>query len=147
MMARFCAYVDKVFQLGSQMKTLRDARRRPVIPVGAVFASAFTMFATARGSLHGMEPDSRVPSRLRGLVGSHAPSSDTVGRVYTLMDTLPLRQMLRDISHQLKRNKALPNNGDWYFAAVDGHEFFRQPEAVLFGMPDTHPHDRWRKSN
>ena len=34
--------------------------------------------------------------------------------------------MLHDIACQLKRNKALANGGDWYFAAVDGHEFFRQ---------------------
>jgi hypothetical protein len=141
-MTRFCAYVDKVFALGSRLGTLRDARVRPTIPAGAVFASAFTMFATARGSLHGMEPDVRLPSRLRGLVGAHVPSADTVGRVYTQMDSQPLRQMLRDLAHQLKRNKALPNDGDWYSAAVDGHEFFRQSQTLLPPLPEADPHDR-----
>ena len=142
MMARFCSYVEKVFHLGSRVGSLRDRRPRPVIPVGGVFAWAFTMFATARGSLHGMESDVRVPSRLRGLVGPQVPSSDTVGRVYALMDSTPLREMLRDLAQQLKRNKALPNAGDWYFAAVDGHEFFRQPETLLPPLPDPDPHDR-----
>lgn len=147
MMARFCSYAEKVFQLGSRLGSLRDARRRPVIPVTGVFASAFTMFATARGSLHGMEPDVRIPSRLQGLVGPHVPSSDTVGRVYAQMDSSPLREMLRDFARQLKRNKALPNNGNWYFAAVDGHEFFRQPQTPLPPLPDPDPHDRWKRGD
>ena len=46
-----------------------------------------------------------------------------------------------DVAFRLKRNKALANGGDWYFAAVDGHEFFRQPQTLLPRMPDPHPHD------
>lgn len=140
MMARFCAYVDKVFALGERLDRLRDSRRRPVIPTAGVFAAAMTMFATGRGSLHGLEPDLRVPARLRGLVGPRLPSSDTIGRVYTGMDSQPLRQMQRDIACQLKRNKALANGGDWYFVAVDGHEFFRQPETLLRTMPAANAH-------
>jgi hypothetical protein len=139
MMARFCAYVEKVFALGSRLSTLRDARRKPVIPTAGVFASAMTMFATARGSLHGLEPDLRIPHRLQGLVGPRLPSSDTIGRVYAGMDCQPLRDMLRDIAQQLKRNKAIPNGGDWYFAAVDGHEFFRQSETMLRAMSAANP--------
>ena len=144
MMPRFCAYVEKVFQLGARLGSLRDRRARPVIPVTSVFAFAFTMFASARGSLHGMESDVRIPARLRGLVGPHVPSSDTVGRVYGLMDSAPLRQMLRDFALQLKRNKALSNGGNWYFAAVDGHEFFRQPKTLLPPLPDANTHGRRR---
>lgn len=141
-MGRFCAYVEKVFSLGERMGTLRDTRSRPTIPTRAVFASAFAMFATARCSLHGMEPDLRVPSRLRGLVGPRQPSSDTIGRVYARMDSQGLREMLRDIAGRLKRNKVLANGGDWCFAAVDGHEFFRQPESVLPPLPDAKADDR-----
>jgi hypothetical protein len=125
MMARFSAYVEKVFSLGSRMIALSDARRRPVIPTAGVFTSAFVMFATGRGALNGLESDLRVPARLRGLVGPRLPSCDTIGRVYAGIDSQGLRAMLRDIAHRLKRNKALANGGDWYFAAVDGHEFFR----------------------
>jgi hypothetical protein len=140
MMARFCAYLEKVFAFGSRLGDLRDTRLRPVIPTASVFAAALTMFATGRGSLHGLEPDLRVPARLRGLVGPRLPSSDTIGRVYAGMDSGPLRQMLRDIACQLKRNKAFANGGDWYFVAVDGHEFFRQSETLLRAMPEAHPH-------
>jgi hypothetical protein len=52
MMARFCRYVDKVFQFGQQIQALSDARPRPRIPTAAVFASVWTLFATARGSLN-----------------------------------------------------------------------------------------------
>jgi hypothetical protein len=142
MMARFCAYAEKVFSLGHRMGGLRDARHKPVIPTSGVFASAFVMFATGRGSLHGLESDLRIPSRLRGLVGPRQPSTDTIGRVYAGMDSHGLREILRDIACQLKRNKALANDGDWYFAAVDGHEFFRQSEALLPPLPDADPGDR-----
>jgi hypothetical protein len=146
MMARFCAYVEKVFQVGARLETLRDSRIRPTIPVAGVFASAFAMFATARGSLHGLESDRRIPARLRGLVGPRIPSADTLGRVYAGMDSQPLREMLRDLARQMKRNKVFSDDGGWYFVAVDGHEFFRQPETLLPPLPDPHPHDRRKGS-
>jgi hypothetical protein len=123
-MARFCAYVEKVFGLGDRFPTLTDSRLRPRIPTAAAFASAFTLFATRRGSLNGLEPDLRIPARLRGLVGARIPSVDSIGRIYALMDSQPVRDLLCDIVHQLKRNKALTSHEGWYVAAVDGHEFF-----------------------
>lgn len=139
MMARFCAYVEKVFDLGARLGALRDARLRPLIPTSGVFASVLVMFASGRKSLNALEPDLRIPARLRGLVGRRVPSVDTIGRIYATMDCQGLREMLRGIAGQLKRNKAVSNGGDWYFAAVDGHEFFRQPQALLPALPD--PHD------
>ena len=127
MMARFCAYVEKVFHFSSLLKTLHEPRRIPLIPIGSIFTSAFAMFATARCSLHSMEKDLvRIPTRLRGVVGAHAPSSDTIGRVFAAMDPEPLRQMLRSVHHRLRRNKALLDGGERKIAAVDGHEFFSQ---------------------
>lgn len=123
MMARFCRYVDKVFQFGQQLQTLSDARPRPRIPTAAVFASVWTLFATARGSLNSLEKEVRIPARLQGIVGPQAPSADTIGRVYALWDSQQPRQMLCTINHQVRRNKAL-GMGDLMFAAVDGHEFF-----------------------
>jgi hypothetical protein len=142
MMARFLAYGEKVFSLGSRMAGLVDARVRPMIPTRGVFASAFVMFATGRRALNALESDLRIPARLRGVVGPQVPSCDTIGRVYAGIDSQGLREMLRDIAHQLKRNKALANGGDWYFAAVDGHEFFRQPETLLPSVPDPNARDR-----
>ena len=74
-MARFCAYVEKVFGLGSQLGNLTDARSAPHIPTAAAFAGVFTLFATRRGSLNGLEQDLRVPARLRGIVGPESPAS------------------------------------------------------------------------
>jgi hypothetical protein len=123
-MARFCAYVEKVFGLGRQLGQLTDKRTAPQIPTAAAFASVFTLFATRRGSLNGLEQDLRIPARLRGIVGARVPSVDSIGRIYALMDSPPLRQILCDIAHRLKRNKALSSCEGWYVAAVDGHEFF-----------------------
>lgn len=147
MMPRFCAYVEKVFQLGTRLQTLRDGRQRPAIPVAGVFAWAFAMFATGRRSLHGMEADRQVPSRFQGFVGPRVPSDDTTGRVYASMESQPLREMLRDIAQQMKRNKVFANGGDWQFAAVDGHEFFRQPEALVPPLPEPHADHRWKGSD
>jgi hypothetical protein len=124
MMSRFCAYAEKVFRLGERFPTLTDARLRPSIPTAAAFAGAFTLFATRRGSLNALERDLRIPARLRGLVGAPPPSVDSIGRIYGLMDHGPVRQMLCDIAHRLKRNKVLTSREGWYIAAVDGHEFF-----------------------
>ena len=127
MMARFCAYVEKMFDFSNLLETLHEPRLIPLIPIGSIFTSVFAMFATARRSLHSLEKDLvRIPSRLRGVVGPHAPSSDTIGRVFAIMDPEPLRQMLRSVHHRLRRNKALADGGDWKIAAVDGHEFFSQ---------------------
>jgi hypothetical protein len=94
-MARFCTYAQKVFGLGERFLTLTDSRLRPRIPTAAAFASVFTLFATRRGSLNGLEPDLRIPARLRGIVGPHPPSVDSIGRIYTLMDSPPLRSFSR----------------------------------------------------
>jgi len=123
-MARFCAYVEKVFGLGDHFATLTDSRISPRIKTASAFASVLTLFATRRGSLNGLEPDLRIPARLQGIVGAQPPSVDSIGRIYDVMDSQPVRRLLGDIAHQLKRNKVLSPCEDWYVAAVDGHEFF-----------------------
>jgi len=126
MMRRFLRYADKVFDIGQVAATLRDARVEPRIPTGAIWMSALVMFVTRRGSLNGIEKELRVPKRLDGLLGPGKPSADTIGDVYALMDSEPLRAYLCRINHRLKRNKALPTVLPLRFAAIDGHEFFSQ---------------------
>jgi hypothetical protein len=123
-MARFCAYAEKVFGLGRYLARLTDTRKRPCIPTAAAFAAGFTLFATRRGSLNGLDQDLRIPARLRGIVGPRLPSVDSIGRIYSLMHSAPLRQMMSDVAHQMKRNKALTPCEGWLMAAIDGHEFF-----------------------
>ncbi len=125
MMSRFCRYVDKCFHLQELFPTLTDSRPKPQVSSAAVFASVFALFATHRTSLHSLEKDLvHIPSRLRGVVGPRPPSIDTLGRVYALLDSASLRQVLVQVHHRLKRNKALADGDDLKIAAVDGHEFF-----------------------
>ena len=125
MMRRFCHYVDKCFHLQELFPTLTDSRTKPQIGSAAVFASVFALFASNRTSLNSQEKDLvRIPSRLRGVVGPRPPSVDTIGRVYAVLDSDPIRQMLVHVHRRLKRNKALADGDDLKIAAVDGHEFF-----------------------
>ncbi len=138
MMARFYSYIDKVFQFRRLIASLTDSRLEAVIPTAAVFSTAFAMFVTCRGSLNGIDLDRHFPGRLEKFVGPRVPSGDTIGRVYTQLDSETLREVLRDVHLRIKRNKMLHNTTDWMFAAVDGHEFFRQPQTLLRPVP--HPY-------
>jgi hypothetical protein len=127
MMARFCRYVDKVFDWRAQLATLSDSRPKPQIPTAAIFTSAFMMCATRLRSLNALEGELRVPRRWEKIVGPRKPSADRVGQVTALMDPEALRDMLAGVHHTLRRNKALADN-PWplRFVALDGHEFFSQ---------------------
>jgi hypothetical protein len=126
MMSRFCRYVDKCFGFQRLLPLLTDSRPKPQISSAAVFASIFALFACHRTSLHSLEKDLvHFPARLRGLVGPRPPSIDTLGRVYALANSAGLRQMLVQVHHRLKRNKALADGDDLQVVAVDGHEFFK----------------------
>jgi len=136
MMARFYGYIDKLFEFRRLTAKLTDSRLEPVIPTAAVFGTAFAMFATCRGSLNGIDQQRHFPGRLRNFVGPRVPSGDTVGRVYAQLDSTALREVLRHVHFRIKRNKMLDNVADWLFVAVDGHEFFRQPQTLLRPVPD-----------
>ena len=138
MMARFYGYLDKVFQFRRLVGELTDSRPAAVIPTAAVFGTAFAMFATCRGSLNGIDKERHFPGRLRNFVGPRVPSGDTVGRVYAQIDSGVLRDLLKDVHLRIKRHKMLGDTSGWLFAAVDGHEFFRQPQTVLRPVPDAH---------
>jgi hypothetical protein len=135
MMSRFCRYIDKVFAFGDWIGTLTDSRVKPQIPTGAIFASAFAMFATRRRSLNALEPDLRMPRRLEGLIGDRKPSADCIGAVFARMATAPVRDMLSHIHHRLKRNKVLASLWPMGFIALDGHEFFSQSTPLLRIVP------------
>jgi len=127
MMARFCRYLDKVFDWRGRVARLRDGRARPQIPTAAVFLSAFIMCATRLRSLNALQGELRVPRRWEPVVGARKPSADRVGQVVALFDPQELRDMLSGVNHTLRRNKALDDN-PWplRFVAMDGHEFFSQ---------------------
>jgi hypothetical protein len=126
MMRRFCRYIDKCFHFSALLPLFTDSRPKPQIPSASVFASVFSLFACNRTSLNSLEKDLiHFPSRLRGVVGPHPPSIDTIGRVYSLADSDSLRRILVAVHYQLKRNKCLADGDDLKIASVDGHEFFK----------------------
>jgi len=127
MMARFCRYIEKVFALSKRVARISDSRQKPQITTSAIFLSVMMMCVTRLRSLNALEGELRVPGRWEKILGGRKPSADTVGRVVGLMDSEALRDMLSEINHQLRRNKALDEN-PWplRFVAFDGHEFFSQ---------------------
>lgn len=124
MMRRFWRYATKVFHLLKLIAGLRDSRVHPLYSVQHVWQTVALLLATGRGSLHAIEADrhARQPSGVKR--GTGPPCDDTLGRVFDALDPEPLRQVLANIQHRLKRNKALPLVWNLRFAAVDGHEFF-----------------------
>jgi hypothetical protein len=127
MMARFCRYLEKVFDWGTLLAGVGDSRKRPQIPSAAIFPSALMMCVTRLRSLNALEGELRVPRRWEKIIGPRKPSADRVGEVVALMNPEALREMLSGVNHKLRRNKALADN-PWAlrFVALDGHEFFSQ---------------------
>jgi hypothetical protein len=131
MMARFCRYIEKVFDFGHQIQILRDARKRARIPTAAVWGSVLFLFVMRHRSLNGMEHNIRKPKRVERVIGRIKPSADRMGDVLGLMEPDQLREMLSWINHRVGRNKALRNDWPLRVAALDGHEFFSQPASML----------------
>ena len=127
MMARFCRYVEKVFDWSAQLRGLRDARRKPQIPTAAVVLSVLMMAATRLPSLNALESELRRGARWQRVVGRPAPSADSLGRIVGLIDAAALRRLLSEVNHRLRRKKMLEDN-PWALRVVvmDGHEFFSQ---------------------
>ena len=127
MMARFCRYLEKVFDWSNRLAGVRDSRAKPQIPTAAIFTSALMMGVTRLRSLNALEGELRVPRRWEKILGPRKPSADRVGQVTALLDPQVLRDMLSGVNHKLRRNKALDEN-PWplRFVALDGHEFFSQ---------------------
>ena len=126
MIRRFCRYAAKVFNLPALMARLRDSRLHPRYSTQDVWQTVALLLATGRGSLHAIEADRHCRQQGGAKPGTGPPCDDTLGRVFEALDPEPVRQMLVDIQHLLKRNKALPLVWNLRFAAVDGHEFFSQ---------------------
>lgn len=134
MMNRFCRYIEKVFDFGGRMAPLKDMRRRPRIPLGAIWGSVFFLFVLRQRSLNAMEGQLRQPRRMERLVGPKKPSADRMGQILSLMDPDQLRALLSGINHRLGRNKRLKNGWPFRVGVLDGHEFFSLSSAVLFPM-------------
>jgi hypothetical protein len=51
MMHRFCRYVEKVFNFGFRIEQLQELRRRPRIPLGAIWGSVSFPLCSAAAQL------------------------------------------------------------------------------------------------
>ena len=72
-------------------------------------------------SLNALEMSAKSKFWKRWL-GRPLPSASTMGNVYAKMDASQLRDAIHKIYGKLKRNKALPDNGGFAVAILDGHE-------------------------
>jgi len=93
-----------------------------LIPSLRIVRSAFVMILTRLGSLNALEQTK--PSRFwyDWLTGA-APSADTMGRVFALIDCDTIRVGIHEIYVRLKRNKVLQPPGHGLVSlVVDGHE-------------------------
>jgi hypothetical protein len=108
--------------LGSEvLPTITDRRLAPRIPTLMVAKATLVMFLARMGSLNALEMSGDSRFWKKWLAGP-MPSTDTVARVYSKMDTMPLREAIHEAYRCLKRNKALPDNHGISLAIVDGHE-------------------------
>ncbi len=124
MLRRFCGYIVKVFDFDEHVLEIRDRREKPDISASTIWVSGLLMCVLRMGSLNAMETELRIPRRMEKLVGKRKTSADSIGRVYSVMELDPLRNILAGVNHQIKRNKALQTDWPFRFAAVDGHELF-----------------------
>lgn len=131
MMARFCRYVDKVFDLTGKLSWLTDGRVEPRIPTQSIWLSALLMRCAGLPSLNALESQTALPRRWEKVIGRVMPSVDRVGDVTALMAPQPIRRILREVLYRLKRNKALPSPWPLSVAVLDGHEFFSLQEPAL----------------
>lgn len=134
MMKRFCQYIEKVYDFGGRMAQLQDPRRRPRIPLGAIWGSVFFLFVLRQRSLNALEGQLRQPRRMERLIGSKKPSADCTGQVFSGMEPDQLRALLSGVNHQWGRNKGLKNGWPFRVGAIDGHEFFSLPSSLLSSM-------------
>ena len=108
--------------MSSLLDGLTDARSQPRIATCVIVRSLLVMIVTRLGSLNAVEQT--YSSRFwRRFLRQALPSADTLGRVAAQMDPDPLREALRNLYSDLKRNKALPPPWHGLMPLVlDGHE-------------------------
>jgi hypothetical protein len=78
--------VEKVFNFWFRIEQLQGSRRRPRVPLKAIWGSVFFLFALRQRSLHAMEGQLRQPRRMERLTGQKKPSADRMGQVLSSMD-------------------------------------------------------------
>jgi hypothetical protein len=80
------------------------------------------MFLSRLGSLNSIE-QLKASRTLRGFLGAPLPSADSLGRIFELVDSDSIRNVIHQIYHRAKRNKMLqPPLHGMVALIIDGHE-------------------------
>ena len=75
------------------------------------------------GSLNALEQAKGYGCFWKNWTGGDLPSADTIGRVFSLISSSAIRQIIKSLYSNLKRNKALrPAVGSKFALIIDGHE-------------------------
>ncbi|MFH1577236.1 MAG: transposase [Candidatus Margulisiibacteriota bacterium] len=120
---RLLKYSDRVYDLKTLLRGIKDRREKPQIETVAAVTSALVMALTHSGSLNALE-QTGGSAYWKDLIDGKLPSADTIGNIFSQLDCNGLRFTIRHIYTQLKRNKRLKSilpNG-WFAVIVDGHE-------------------------
>lgn len=101
---------------------MTDDRCRPRIRTAPIAGAVLVMFFSRLPSLHALE-QSKGCRFWKAWLGASLPSADTVGRVFSVIDTNQLRNALGDLYQAFRRNKALRSTRSGMVALIlDGHE-------------------------
>lgn len=121
-MRRLIAYAEKIFHFSRDLVApINDRRREPRIATATIVQAAVVMFWARMGSLNAWELSARSRFWTRWLQVP-LPSADSMGRIIALTDPAHFRDAIQAAYFRLKRNKALPDNGGFSLAIIDGHE-------------------------
>jgi hypothetical protein len=116
------SYAQKTFGILSKLDEVEDSRKLPQIPTSTVARSVFTMCLAKLGSLNALEQLKKC-GILKKHIGAELPSADSLGRIFSLIDSDTIRHINKELYRQLKRNKALNAPAHGLMAlTVDGHE-------------------------
>jgi hypothetical protein len=110
-----------MFRLSATVAPLADRRLAPRHSTAAVVKAALVMFCARQPSLNAL---AQIPAARfwKQWLGEPLASADTLGRVHAELQADGLRQVIRQLYHRLKRNKALPDQQGIGVAVLDGHE-------------------------
>lgn len=112
-----------MFDLSSALSLVTDSRIRPQHPTIVGVQSSLFMCLGRLGSLNSLEQLKHTSVWLKENLKGVLPSADTLGRIFSRIDTDTLRQVNHQIYERLKRNKALELRSHGLTAMVlDGHE-------------------------
>jgi hypothetical protein len=107
-LAQFLQYTIKVFALKGLLRSVRDGRSAPVIPLLPLVVCLVLGVATRIGSYLDLAEQTRSRRRWRHLCGLKGPvSHDVFGYVTERMTPEDWRQNQARVAKELKRNKAL----------------------------------------